>query len=266
MNADQSYTFDDFAGGQDLVVSVTSIDLTSVPAVSHVIITRDGSPTSAPTPCANSVFNLELLTDNWGSETSWTLTDTNLNDVIAGEDSYLSNTLYEEEFCLSPGPCFEFTIFDSFGDGICCTQGEGYYIVSVDGEEVGSGDDFNSSESVDFCTDVAPTPAPTGSSPPCEDSTLPVPFGNNQFSCADIVSLGGCTNSNAMTLAQSHCPLSCNACSEYGCADSMAPWFMIGNFDCDQLANLPPAKISEFCGLLSDLAVTCRDTCEFCPI
>jgi len=82
----------------------------------------------------------------------------------------------------------------------------------------------------------------------------------------EIVSLGGCTNPNAMAAAQSHCPLSCNACDEYGCADSMAPWFMIGNFDCDQLANLPPAKISEFCGLLSDLAVTCRDTCEFCPI
>jgi len=280
MSSGQSYTVDNFAGGADLVVSVTSIDLTSVPAVAHVIITRNSFPTTSPTPCVNPIFNLELLTDDWGAETSWTLTDTNLNDVIAEGDGYLSSTSYEEEFCLSPGPCFDFTIFDSFGDGICCSYGQGSYTISVDGEEVGSGGEFGSSESVDFCIDVEPTPAPfqltdvptsAPTSPQCEDSTLLAPFENNQFtlalSCADIVSVGGCTNPDVMPLAQSHCPHSCNACDEYGCADSMATWsFLIGNFHCDDLVNLPPAQIIQFCGLYSDLAVTCRDTCEFCPI
>ena len=65
---------------------------------------------------------------------------------------------------------------DDFDDGICCEQGKGSYNVSVDGWLIGSGGEFESSETVFLgggsCADTAidgwagkrwwqPTPFPT---------------------------------------------------------------------------------------------------------
>ena len=63
-------------------------------------------------------------------------------------------TIDDPESCIScPGIQYQFTIFDSFGDGICCAFGEGSYSVSLDGEVVLSGGDFDSSESGSFCAE-----------------------------------------------------------------------------------------------------------------
>ena len=61
-------------------------------------------------------------------------------------------TVDDPESCLyCEGIYYEFTIFDSFGDGICCSYGEGSYSVSAAGEVVASGGDFGSSETTLFC-------------------------------------------------------------------------------------------------------------------
>ena len=63
-------------------------------------------------------------------------------------------TIDDPESCIScPGIQYQFTIFDSFGDGICCSYGEGSYSVSLDGEVMLSGGDFLSSESGSFCAE-----------------------------------------------------------------------------------------------------------------
>ena len=48
---------------------------------------------------------------------------------------------------------YNFSIFDSFGDGICCTYGDGSYSVTLDGVVVASGGDFASSETTGFCAE-----------------------------------------------------------------------------------------------------------------
>ena len=40
------------------------------------------------------------------------------------------------------GILYEFTLNDTWGDGICCAYGQGSYTISVEGEEVASGGDF----------------------------------------------------------------------------------------------------------------------------
>jgi hypothetical protein len=64
-------------------------------------------------------FRLELQTDNYPSETSWKVVDLNTNAIVAERGSYPDkNTKYHESHCLETQACVEFTIQDSFGDGL----------------------------------------------------------------------------------------------------------------------------------------------------
>ena len=63
-------------------------------------------------------------------------------------------TIDDPAACLyCQGIQYNFSIFDSFGDGICCAYGEGSYSVTLDGEIVASGGDFGSSETTGFCAE-----------------------------------------------------------------------------------------------------------------
>ena len=99
------------------------------------------------------LLTVEIRTDNYPSETSWTLTNLCSGELQAkvdqGERYSEPQTLYTDDYCV-PDNDYEFTIFDSFGDGICCTNGEGYYTVTFDGDEVASGGDFGVSDSATF--------------------------------------------------------------------------------------------------------------------
>lgn len=96
---------------------------------------------------ANEVI-LSLTTDQHGSETSWTITDS--NNAEQGSGSNLSNsTSYNEHICLADGQ-YTFTINDSYGDGICCNYGNGSYDLSLAGTSLASGATFTQSESKTF--------------------------------------------------------------------------------------------------------------------
>jgi hypothetical protein len=63
-------------------------------------------------------------------------------------------TIDDPDACVfRPGIQYEFTIFDSYGDGICCTYGDGAYSVTLDGEVLASGGGFGSSETTSFCAE-----------------------------------------------------------------------------------------------------------------
>ena len=58
-------------------------------------------------------------------------------------------TNYIDSYCVPDDSQYEFTIYDSFGDGICCSAGSGSYTVTY-GSESKTGGDFGSSESFVF--------------------------------------------------------------------------------------------------------------------
>ncbi len=91
---------------------------------------------------------LDLLTDNYGYETSWTLTDSSQTGISSGAN-LSSFTSYQETYCLADGD-YDFTINDSYGDGICCGYGSGSYSISLDGTVLISGGEFQSSETKNF--------------------------------------------------------------------------------------------------------------------
>ena len=92
---------------------------------------------------------LELLTDDYAEETSWEFRE--VGGSVLYSDSYNEgsddNTTFIEIFDVELDNCYEFEIFDSFGDGICCQWGEGEYSLSTStGEIIFEGAEFTDSE------------------------------------------------------------------------------------------------------------------------
>jgi hypothetical protein len=95
--------------------------------------------------------NVDITFDNYSEETSWEIQQ---NGAVVSS----SNGLYpaganaiSETVCLSPG-CYDFVIFDDYGDGICCTYGNGAYAVSdASGTSLAAGGTFTDSETTNFC-------------------------------------------------------------------------------------------------------------------
>jgi hypothetical protein len=101
-----------------------------------------------------SVFQLNLLLDEYPSETTWEVSDG--ATVLASGGPYTEeSSLVIEEFCLPEG-CFVFTIYDEAFDGICCDYGEGSYTIEnqLNVEVASSNGEFDSEETQDFCASV----------------------------------------------------------------------------------------------------------------
>lgn len=106
--------------------------------------------TQSPPPagCANTNADFTLSTDNYGAETSWQLVSSNSGTLYSGS-GLASSSQYSEQWCLANGE-YTFTIFDSYGDGICCSYGNGSYSLTLGGQPVFSGGAFASQQSHSF--------------------------------------------------------------------------------------------------------------------
>jgi len=112
-----------------------------------------GGPDCPACPCEQDL-ELVIVLDNYPGETTWEITDAG-GDVWAQGGPYGNfspGTAVTEAICLPDG-CYDFTIFDSYGDGICCAYGNGSYELSnaQDGQVYASGGQFGSSETTPFC-------------------------------------------------------------------------------------------------------------------
>ena len=98
-----------------------------------------------------SIITLDLVTDNYGSETTWEFTDSSGNIIANGGGYESANTSSSEIEIPSADECYTFTINDAYGDGICCQYGTGSYSISDDsGNVIFSGGQFGSTESTTF--------------------------------------------------------------------------------------------------------------------
>jgi hypothetical protein len=113
---------------------------------------------------------LQINTDNYGFETYWAIVDD--NNIIHAEggntnvglsgggaqvasvtdpNAYLSNSLINETIILPIGGCFRFVIVDDWGDGICCSYGNGSYnLYDYNYGLIGSGGSFTVNEESPF--------------------------------------------------------------------------------------------------------------------
>ena len=100
--------------------------------------------------CSDNEMTLTIVTDNYPGETTWTVKSGGTT-VASGGPYNSANTTYTESICVVDG-CFDFQINDSYGDGICCSYGNGSYtLVGSAGNTIKTGGAFGSSETTSFC-------------------------------------------------------------------------------------------------------------------
>ena len=104
---------------------------------------------SAIAQCAPNEIQVtvEIVTDQYGYETYWALTNSSGDTLLLGGEepdgsgtTYENNTTYTESVCVVNTECLRFDLYDDFGDGIFA---QGGYSILVDGTEIASGGDFD---------------------------------------------------------------------------------------------------------------------------
>ncbi|WP_166379173.1 endonuclease [Pseudoalteromonas sp. Z9A4] len=142
---------------------VSGFDGSETVYVDNFLPNADGS---ASTSCTDNSLILTLSTDNYGSETSWAVNN-NQGSAVANGSGYASNTQYDEQICLTDGT-YTLVINDSYGDGMCCSTGNGSYALKQGSTTLASGASFNSTDSTAFTLGSGSgdgggtTPTPTG--------------------------------------------------------------------------------------------------------
>lgn len=72
-----------------------------------------------------SWVNVSIFSDLYGGETSWEIYDG--PEVVAQSSGVLFSNALSNSMVFLPAGEYEFVIYDSFGDGICCAFGEGWF-------------------------------------------------------------------------------------------------------------------------------------------
>jgi len=154
---------------------------TNVPSKQPTNVPINQPQPNEPPTSSDVTIKVDIVTDNFASETSWTLTDICSGGGQVGAGSGYSNSgqLYSTDL-ITRSSRYEFTINDSYGDGICCTQGSGSYTVHIDNASVASGGEFGTSETkvigVDSCDGG---PSPTAPRPTSKPTNIPTKIPTN---------------------------------------------------------------------------------------
>merc|ERR1719464_1205429 len=161
-----------------------------------------------------SKFQVEILTDNYGGETYWDLTYSDSPDyVIAGSNRSYSEAFtdytdpsMDEYFCLESGN-YTFTMFDKYGDGVCCEFGEGHITGILNDNEIFVGGNFSYKDTRNFTVTVSddetfPSFSPTSED---EDDNKDIPTGSPTV-YPTFFPTGYPTNSNMPSDAPSSSP------------------------------------------------------------
>jgi Metallo-peptidase family M12/Secretion system C-terminal sorting domain len=110
--------------------------------------------------CQENALTLTLTTDDYANETTWDIKNSTGSIIYSGGPYSVSNNVHTVALCL-PNGCYTFTIYDSYGDGICCQHGSGYYNITQGTTTLINGATFGSSETKSFCTSGTSNPTCT---------------------------------------------------------------------------------------------------------
>ncbi len=111
---------------------------------------------------AISTISIQVRLDNYGSETTFEIEDA-YGDVIATYGPYedgQEGTVITEAIDLPTG-VYTYVIYDAYGDGICCDEGDGKWkLFKDDAELMASNGNFGDWEAFDFTVGYARLSAP----------------------------------------------------------------------------------------------------------
>lgn len=99
----------------------------------------------ALSPLAGSQVIVYVKTDNLPAETTWDIKDVAGNLIASGGPYAEPKKVYQVTVPLGFGTCYEFSIFDSGNNGLCCDNGIGFFKVYNGSVTVSQGNAFGSS-------------------------------------------------------------------------------------------------------------------------
>jgi M6 family metalloprotease-like protein len=106
------------------------------------------APVAPPTTDDGCVDgNVSVTLDNYGSETNWKVIETATSTTMGHHAGSSGTTPLT---CLNTDMYYHFAISDTWGDGMCCSYGEGSYALQVNGITVKAGGEFSAAEEVMF--------------------------------------------------------------------------------------------------------------------
>ncbi|MCB0755899.1 MAG: Omp28-related outer membrane protein, partial [Flavobacteriales bacterium] len=104
-----------------------------------------------PSKNSGTTIEVNITPDNYGSETTWKVLGPN-GSVIQSGGPYTDNNNTPVSVTISglSNGCHTFVIEDEYGDGICCSYGNGSYSVTSNGQTLYTGGEFGSMEEKTF--------------------------------------------------------------------------------------------------------------------
>ncbi|MBK9422057.1 MAG: T9SS type A sorting domain-containing protein [Flavobacteriales bacterium] len=147
-------------------VTVTSFAPTANGTVTFEITSTDDNATNntstLPVVASTAVapgteVTLTVQTDNYGSETNWKLYNPD-GTIFAQRGAAYANGASQPphiyNWSLQDLDCYRFEITDAYGDGMCCSYGQGFYKITVNGNIVVQGASFAAVETKLFSTNA----------------------------------------------------------------------------------------------------------------
>jgi len=280
----QTNEIEKFDGNYNITIKFKGI-LNDKDATVQIFDSND-PPTIPPRIC--KTFTIEVNTDGYPQDNSWVIMDT--EDIGEYIDSFVTYTekdkRYNHTVCLPLGEDskkYKFTIYDKYGDGMCCGQGRGSYkAYDPDGNVIFSEAEprnfriahhfidvpaLPSSPSSTPTTTANPTSRPKTSTPtislpsPCEDSTRPFLVNEKARKC-DWVSKATtkkrCAKGNGAVAT--NCPKTCGTCGN--CVDAVKR-FYLPNGNLKSCLWVKAKNTIKRCNKIGD-NFTCRATCGHC--
>jgi len=126
--------------------------------------------------CGKSKVDVEITIDNYGEETTYDIMDASGSTIMEGS-GWPSNSVNSFWKCVASGT-YSFKITDGYGDGLCCSNGNGGYSIKVNDQEVASGGDFDSEETKTFDVVSSAPVAPPTPAPETPPTPFPIPSQN----------------------------------------------------------------------------------------
>lgn len=132
-----------------------TITLLSVNGQVDGVLTNNLASTTTDLDSDYDIITLVINADNYPGETSWEVIDESTNLVIASGGVNGAGETFTEDICVNYGSCFTLSVYDSYGDGICCGFGLGdFEMLDASGAQLAyNNGDFGHEAHEVFCPD-----------------------------------------------------------------------------------------------------------------
>ncbi|MFP9118834.1 M43 family zinc metalloprotease [Flavobacterium sp. RNTU_13] len=116
-------------GNYKVTLTLTSVNGTTDQTALNNVSVRTFSVVDPLLAVTNTIY-VAVKADQWGREISWKLYDSSRSQVLLQSDTFTDGQVQVKSYNVAVNTCYIFEIKDAYGDGICCSEGAGFYAIT----------------------------------------------------------------------------------------------------------------------------------------